>query len=360
MPSMHQVDTLNALAAQPNVSVTLAYERPLYAEYEAQGWTHAGFSEAIEAVDLGAPESFARLTSRRSPADVHIFTGFFSHPLVWKGFHALVNAPVRRFAYSEAFDPRGWKGPLRMLRARIKYRRWGDRLDGVLAFGVRGMNYFRAAGVPESKLIQFGYYFDPLKFPSHSTLTNNSQPSTNRPFDFLYVGRFIQLKGLDYLLRAWSRAEFPLDQAKLTLLGNGPEESKLKSLATQLGINNLHFEASVPHDRALERVAVADCLILPSQCDGWGAPISEALHCGVPVIATDRCGAYHLLDRGERGQVVSHRDEAGLTRALEAQFRKGYPTFETRDRIRQWVQREISASDAAKNLLLVLQGKKSI
>jgi glycosyltransferase involved in cell wall biosynthesis len=93
-------------------------------------------------------------------------------------------------------------------------------------------------------------------------------------------------KGCDLALRAAA----PLMRsglASFTVLGDGPERSRLEQLARSLGIeSSVCFHGWVSHAEVLRRLSYADVLAFPSVRDFGGGVIFEALACGaVPVVA---------------------------------------------------------------------------
>ena len=59
-------------------------------------------------------------------------------------------------------------------------------------------------------------------------------------------------------------------------------------------------------------IAAADLLALPSRWDGWGLVVNEALAVGVPVIASNACGASDLIRQDVNGYVFTSEDAASL------------------------------------------------
>lgn len=139
-------------------------------------------------------------------------------------------------------------------------------------------------------------------------------------FRVLYVGRLVYWKGLHLGLRGFAKFLEAYPRSHLTVIGSGPDEAWLRSLALQLGI-----DGAVTWIPWLEREAVMqayprhDVFLFPSLHDSSGNAVLEALSCGLPVICLDAGGPAVLVDAscgfrvppGEPQQVV-----AGLTQAL--------------------------------------------
>jgi glycosyltransferase involved in cell wall biosynthesis len=136
----------------------------------------------------------------------------------------------------------------------------------------------------------------------------------------VYVGRFAPEKDLPLLLTALSR--LPQEPARprlvLKLVGYGPQDSHLRSLAAQLGIEpfvEFHGPAAPADLPAI--YSAADGLVLPSRSEPWGLVVNEAMCCALPAIVSDRCGCAADLVTPRTGWIFSAGDAGQLAAALE-------------------------------------------
>ena len=300
IPSFHQEGFLCALAQADWVdSVTLKYESELPANRRQSGWRDGNFQgvklEQIRTAEL--PENTA--------AHIHIFTGFQTHPMIWAAFHRLPRmAQCRRFAFAEAPECIGWKGILRRVKYQVASRRIAPRLDGMLALGQLGVDFYRSLLPNSVPVHEFAYYdvsdavictLNCSDAGSHQASAGNDQPATNNqqpatPYCFLYVGQLIRRKGVDRLLR--SLAAVPSREWTLEVVGEGSEKAALQQLGSSLGISEkLHWHSRVPSAELHAYYQRADCLVLPSRWDGWGMTVNEALRYGCAVLVSQTCGA---------------------------------------------------------------------
>ena len=105
-------------------------------------------------------------------------------------------------------------------------------------------------------------------------------------FRFLSVGRLSRQKGQDILLRALAIARPDLPPVRLTLVGTGSDEADLRRLCTALGLDDIVvFAGYTPDPAAYFRSA--DCFVLASRWEGFGMVLVEALHFGLPLLASD-------------------------------------------------------------------------
>jgi glycosyltransferase involved in cell wall biosynthesis len=132
----------------------------------------------------------------------------------------------------------------------------------------------------------------------------------------LCIGRLVPEKGFDLALRAFAR--LPDHDARLAVLGEGPERNRLERLAAELGVAaRVTFEGYVAD--VAPWLARARLLLLTSRFEGYAAVIVEALGAGRPVVATDCTpAARELLGHPGAGAIAAIGDAAGLARALQA------------------------------------------
>ncbi len=130
------------------------------------------------------------------------------------------------------------------------------------------------------------------------------------------VGRLVEDKGQDDLLRAAPVILKTRPETRFLLVGTGSRERDLKDLAASLGVapavRFLGFRDDVP-----EVTAALNVSVLPSvDCDASSAVLKEALACGVPAVATSIGGAAEILEDGVTGLIVPPRDPARLAAAI--------------------------------------------
>ncbi len=116
----------------------------------------------------------------------------------------------------------------------------------------------------------------------------------------LYVGRLVAEKRLDVLLRAWSTAAAGRS-VSLLLLGEGPEEAALRSIAGP----GVTFTGRV--DDIAPYLKAADLFVLPSATEGLSNALLEALAAGLAVVATDVGGARDVVEDTVGGRLVPRK-----------------------------------------------------
>ena len=133
----------------------------------------------------------------------------------------------------------------------------------------------------------------------------------------LQVGRLIELKAPADLVRAVARARsetaLPLT---LVLVGDGPEEQRLRALARDLDVPTV-FAKMLAGDDLVAAYVAADVFALVSRRETWGVVVNEAMASGLPLVLSDRVGAAgDLLEPGANGELVPAGDVAAQGAAL--------------------------------------------
>ena len=129
-------------------------------------------------------------------------------------------------------------------------------------------------------------------------------------FIFLYVGQFIQLKGLDLLLSSIKRLCNEVDTTNIEFIFVGGKDSYLKKNESK-GLTSLIkvFEFKERDVLSLFYKA-ADCFIFPTRNDVWGMVVNEAVASGLPVAVSKYAGcADDLIENNISGIVFDPLDE---------------------------------------------------
>lgn len=144
----------------------------------------------------------------------------------------------------------------------------------------------------------------------------------------VFVGRLVQIKRIDLLLRAFSRCIQTMS-ARLMVVGDGPEAGMAGKLATELRLGDLCKFLGY-RVNPLPWIRHADLLVLCSDSEGFGLVLVEAMACGTQVVSTD-CpdGPAEVLSEGRYGRLVPMGDAEALAAAMEASLR--FPFAEEND-----------------------------
>lgn len=126
----------------------------------------------------------------------------------------------------------------------------------------------------------------------------------------IYTGRFVPAKQLTHLLEVWGQIAPRCPKAHLLLLGDGPEEARLRAMNVERVIFGGRVDDVKPYLQA------ADIFVLPSATEGLSNALLEGMAAGLPVIATAVGGAPDVIQHGESGWLIDPQDPHDLKAAL--------------------------------------------
>lgn len=151
------------------------------------------------------------------------------------------------------------------------------------------------------------------------SLTGGQEPS-GALIRLLFVGNILRRKRVLELCQAF--AALPGATAELVLVGAELEPDYAAEVRAVVAARELrgrlHFYGPLPATGVSEQLALADVLVLPSELEGYGMVLSEALWSSVPVIAARVGAAEQLVNQTEAGLLYDPSDRGGLFAALAA------------------------------------------
>lgn len=130
-----------------------------------------------------------------------------------------------------------------------------------------------------------------------------------------YVGELFESKGVVDLLAAFERLAPQVPDAKLAVVGGGPELARVQAFANKFP-GRVVAAGGRPHDQVALFMGAADVCTLPSWREGTPNVIIEALASGRRVVATRVGGIPDVIRRPEQGELVEARDIPALAGAL--------------------------------------------
>ena len=169
----------------------------------------------------------------------------------------------------------------------------------------------RTALVPGKiiELVENGVDFS--VWPSDSSLSK----AAARQVHFIFLGRLIDLKAVDFVLEAFPAVVAQTD-AVLEIIGDGDLRGELEAQTARLGIDSsVVFSGWLSQEQCAIKLQQADALVLPSLREGGGAVVMEAMAVGLPVIATNWGGPGDYLN-SSWGILVEPASKEGFVRGL--------------------------------------------
>ena len=131
------------------------------------------------------------------------------------------------------------------------------------------------------------------------------------------MGRLVYLKRFDLLIRAFAKLVYRYPQWRLTIIGDGPLLTELKTLRDELGVaDKVSFTGELKNP--FPALKQADLFVLSSRTEGFPLSLCEAMACGLPVISADLPGGPREIIRdGVDGMLVPPEDVDALEVAMD-------------------------------------------
>jgi len=147
-----------------------------------------------------------------------------------------------------------------------------------------------------------------LNLEKFENLSRDETQSKNEKL-IIFVGRFRPEKGVKYLIEAMNIIIQHVQPVKLILVGEGPEEEKLKQLVGQFNLGRfINFVGQIPNEKVPQYMVTAYVFVLPSLCEGFPNVLLEAMGSGLPIVATNVCGLPEIIRDGENGFLVEPKN----------------------------------------------------
>ncbi len=199
--------------------------------------------------------------------------------------------------------PVTFKGKAALLRARLRYK---PAFDHAWVPGEPQLKYAAAMGF-ERKHIHTGFYTADVAPMEQVRALRKSGQFIRR---FIYVGRYIDFKGVEDLWKAFAQLDRP--GWELHCAGVGPLYD------ARPNIPGLHHAGFVQPADLDTFVAEGGVFVLPSHREPWGVVVHEMAAAGLPLICSSAVGAATaFLKQGVNGIVVAPRDVDALRKAMQ-------------------------------------------
>ena len=105
--------------------------------------------------------------------------------------------------------------------------------------------------------------------------------------------------------------------------GDGPDKQRLQDKVSSLGLTDcVIFTGRIPDETKSDYYRLADLYVMPSQGEGFGFVILEALACGVPVVASRLDGTREAVLDGKLGILVDPRDPDSIAQGIQEGLRR--------------------------------------
>lgn len=190
-----------------------------------------------------------------------------------------------------------------------------------VVYGTRAKDYLISLGAGNKKIVieqndVNGEYFKSMaeKFKK-SKIKIKKELKIATPHNYLYVGQFIERKGIFDLIKAYEQVRSK--EWGLILVGYGKQEGDIKNYIEKHKIKNVFVVGGWEQYDLPKIYTCSDILVLPSKEEVWGLVVNEALYSGLKVVVGDRCGcAPDLVINGKNGYTFHSGDINDLKNKL--------------------------------------------
>jgi glycosyltransferase involved in cell wall biosynthesis len=347
-PSPHQEQLSSELTAH-GVDLKVVYASGLRKERKEIGWQVD--ADPIWAVFLPGRYSLRHALRRllRNRQAVHVINGIWAEPTFFAVLMVCCLLKIPCCIYSEAPASMGLStlgSCCKRFIQRSIVRLIAARVMGLLAISWLAERAFVSLGFPESKIYRFGYF---EKMPEENLPEISSGCN-----EILYVGRLVRRKGIELLIEAATPLLHSNQNLGLRIVGGGPIEPELRRKVRENAIEKQTVFAGVVSSSSIPGLLQGVLmLVLPSEADGWGIVVNQALQAGIPVVVSDASGAAELTKNGVNGFVFRAGDRVALQQCIRAIVDDPQPQ-RMRTRARE-AGRAASAECAAPYLLRCLE-----
>lgn len=131
---------------------------------------------------------------------------------------------------------------------------------------------------------------------------------------FVYLGRHVFYKNVDRVIKALTK----VPDARLVVIGDGPMRVEWESLSKKLGAGNrVEFTGRVNHNKKLELLASSAALVLPSDIEGFGVCLLEAMFLGTPCLVNNTPPLNELVAHDFNGLLVDNNSVTNWAKSMK-------------------------------------------
>lgn len=167
------------------------------------------------------------------------------------------------------------------------------------------------------EMIPLGINRDKFDLTSSYNLNSDHANANAKSEVILFVGQLREHKGLRYLLKAMKIVKAQISDARLIIVGDGPQRASLTKYASELKVDDVvSFEGNVTEDILPHYYAFSNMVVLPSYTrrDAFGLVLLEAMAAEKPIVASNIPGIREIVSGA--GILVPPRNSQKLAKAI--------------------------------------------
>ncbi|MCG3188176.1 MAG: putative teichuronic acid biosynthesis glycosyltransferase TuaC [Burkholderiaceae bacterium] len=173
-------------------------------------------------------------------------------------------------------------------------------------------------GLDPSRLLTMSNGVDLERFDLRPAERMREQLSLQGGPLILTVGNLHEHKGQRLVLEAFSLLQERLEDARLVIVGEGPDREVLHTSIERAGLRDrVRLVGAIPNEDLASWYGAADVTVLASSREGWPNVLLESMACGTPVVASSVGGVPEIIQDLVAGRIVSERSADGFASAIE-------------------------------------------
>jgi glycosyltransferase involved in cell wall biosynthesis len=312
IPDHHQIDFIREMKNQ-KIDIQVRFYEKLTEYRKNMGWDPSILLNDNEKyVNQNINSLYVEPDWRQR---IHIVPGVIGNKFLMNLVNILIKNRVLWVHWSECVKP----GINRLLR--IPFRRvYGLKINkfalGALAVSKQAEIEFIRWGINPQKIRWLPY--------TMNVLSNNLEEDPiiknfcRNKFIFIYCGALCKRKGTDILIKAFAKLIKKYIDIGLVLVGPIMNNKYKNIINRDLLENSILLRGPISANTVANAMHPCDVFILPSRYDGWGMVLNEAISTGLPIIASNGCGAsYHIILNGINGFTVRANNVNELINNME-------------------------------------------
>ena len=157
---------------------------------------------------------------------------------------------------------------------------------------------------------------------------------TSDKFIIVSVGRVVDAKGYDRLIKAIERLNHERKEIELWIIGDGSDREKLQTYVKKNELDNVKFLGQ--QENPYKYMSKADLYVCSSRYEGYNLTVAEAMILGIPVLSTECTGPNEILDNGKYGMIVENSEDGlynGIKELLEQPEKLEYYRKKAKERM---------------------------
>ncbi len=161
---------------------------------------------------------------------------------------------------------------------------------------------------------------DKIELIQNAVDTEFFKPSNSKSDDtIVWVGRFVQEKGVEYIVEAARSISKTYPKIKILLIGYGPLKEKIIEMARNFGLldSNIFIEGPFNREEVARIMGKATIFVFPSLKEGMPIALLEAMACELPVVVFNVSGSRELVEHGKNGLIIEPKNSEQLVTAIQ-------------------------------------------